>query len=89
MVTHKPNSSNMLDFVTTSPVFTQDVKLNNNNDNIIPTHSSKPENNINNQNVIEQENKKPLARFPIVPRTVNSSQQVIKGMRQALLESAF
>ena len=87
MVTHKPNSSNMLDFVTTSPVLTQDAKSNN-NDNIIPTHSSKPENNIN-QNVIEQENKKPLARFPIVPRTVNSSQQVIKGMRQALLESAF
>lgn len=87
MVTHKPNSSNMLDFVTTSPVLTQDAKSNN-NDHIIPTHSSKPENNIN-QNVIEQENKKPLARFPIVPRTVNSSQQVIKGMRQALLESAF
>ena len=87
MVTHKPNSSNMLDLVSTSPVLTQDAKSNN-NDNIIPTHSSKQENNIN-SNVIEQENKKTPVRFPIVPRTVNSSQQLIKGMRHALLESAF
>lgn len=77
----------MLAFVSTSPMMTQEAKAL--TENVNPVHSTKKQENNPSKVSAEQDNKKTSARFPIVPRSVNSSQQVIKGMRQTLMESAF